>query len=44
MELLNRYENRIYAYFQTLYHTQYPIVKSTDPGKGSVMYLLYNKA
>ena len=31
--LLNRYENRIYAYFQILYH-KYSCVKSTDSGGG----------
>ena len=39
--LLNRYENRIYAYFQILYH-KYSCVKSTDSGGGLVIYLLYN--
>ena len=39
--LLNRYENRIYAYFQILFY-KYSCVKSTDSGGGLVMYLLYN--
>jgi hypothetical protein len=33
VELLNRYENRIYAYFQILYHKS-SCCKSTDSGGG----------